>query len=107
MKKNHAMFLFKVITISVVGLTLTACGPSAYEKAEQTLKLSKCHNVTTFDDDCIDAVDIIAGAGAGVKEKARLEMIERNKLKPIETKTKVKPLGNLGGSSLNDTDTVK
>jgi hypothetical protein len=96
-----------LLSAGLLGFTLTACGPSAHEKAERTIKLSKCHAAGTFDDDCRNAIDIVAGAGAGNKEKARLVMIEHNKLKPFETKTKVKPLGNLGGNSLDDTGAKK
>jgi len=57
---------------TVVVLTLTACGPSAYEQAQRTVALVKCRQAATFDQQCSDAFDVQFGPGQGEKEHARL-----------------------------------
>lgn len=60
------------LAIVVVALLLSGCGPDAYEQAKRTQLLAKCGDAATFDQQCSDAYDLIAGPGQGAKQKQLL-----------------------------------
>jgi hypothetical protein len=77
-------------------LTLSACGPSAYEQAKRTQLLAKCGKSDTFDQQCSDAYDLIAGPGQGAKEKELLDLTKRNQGGWSQPELRVVPGSGIG-----------
>ena len=80
-----------VLGVVAICLTLSACGPSAYEQAKRTQLLAKCGKSETFDQQCGDAYDLIAGPGQSAKEKANLVSLERNRADRSQPELRVVP----------------
>lgn len=98
-----------LIGLAGLCLVLAACGPDSYEQAKRTQMLAKCGDAATFDQQCSDAYDVIAGPGQGAKQKQQLEMnsYQHNMRDWGRPELRVVPGGSLGASPAYEKARVK
>lgn len=77
-------------------LALTACGPSAHEQAQRTLRLAKCYDASAYDQACSDANDLVYGQGQGAINLKLLVSKKRNQQWWAQPSLRVVPGGDVG-----------